>query len=155
MDKSSSTGVGQPQDGGPAWSDDPYEKALQAEPQLRTIARMVAAFMALAPTRRSKRSMCAACVWERILKPLATPWVGWERGYAPDQAPSQLRDSWKPIELSVLLATPDPDRPEPDNEIEAWLRSSEAFDVVANRWLADLNRADPANGHGIGAPGPA
>lgn len=35
-------------------------------------------------------------------------------------------------------------------ESEPWLRTSEAFDVVTDRWLARLDEADPANGHGMG-----
>lgn len=149
MDKSSSTGVGEPQDSGLAWSDDLYEKALQAEPQLQVLARMVAAFVALAPSRRSKRPMCAGCIWESILKPLVRPWVGWERGYAPKPAMAQPRAAVV-LDLRSWLGQQSPrSRPHPDNEVEAWLRSSEAFDVVTDRWLNDLRRADPGHGHGI------
>lgn len=35
-------------------------------------------------------------------------------------------------------------------ETEPWLRTSEAFDVVTDRWLAMLDDADPGNGHGMG-----
>jgi hypothetical protein len=130
------------------WPEDPFERALAAEPTLRVIDRMVRTLAANAPTRRSKRPFCSACVWESILKPLARHWVGWERGDPIDQAPDAPRDSWEPISLSELLAQPD-DRPAAQSVTEKWLRSSAAFDAVTDRWLKLLHDADPANGHGI------
>jgi hypothetical protein len=132
------------------WPADPYDKALAAERQLQPIARMVEAFAALAPAPRSRKSMCAGCIWDLILKPLVRPILGWDRGYPPEQAPAEPRDSWQPMDLEALLAEDDEARPEPDNEIERWLRSSEAWEVVTDRWLKTLDHADPGNGHGIG-----
>jgi hypothetical protein len=60
-----------------------YERALAAEPQLRAIEAMVDALVALAP---NDQPYCTACIWETILKPLVSPWVGWERGDVPEQA---------------------------------------------------------------------
>jgi hypothetical protein len=42
-----------------------------------------------------------------------------------------------------------PPRVEAKTEAEKWLRTSEAFDVVTDRWLAQLDRVDPALGHGF------
>lgn len=133
----------------PTWPDDPYEKALAAEPHLRAVDRMVRAFVALAPTRRSRTPMCAGCIWEQVLKPLAQPWVGWDRGDPADQAPETPRRTWRAISLDEFLDKPDR-RPHAETTTETWLRSQEAWDAVTDKWLAMLHAADPANGDGIG-----
>jgi hypothetical protein len=94
-----------------------YDRALEAEPGLRALDALVDALCALV---RPSDALCHGCVWERIVKPLALPLVGWARRNGS--------------------ATDDSDR---------WLRSSEAYDTITNVWLARLQQADPANGHGI------
>lgn len=77
----------------PAWPADPFDRALAAEPRLRAVDRMVRLIAAQAPTRRSGKPQCAACVWTGILKPLVTPLVGWARGetrQASDQPPGRF-----------------------------------------------------------------
>jgi hypothetical protein len=147
---------------------DPYDRAVQAEPQLRPIVRLVEALVDL---RRPSDRLCAGCVWETIVKPLVSPLVGWGRGYPPEQAKD--RDSWQPRRLRVTRAseirprsrhvdlTPylvdarqlldeDDDQLPATSETERWLRTSEAYDAVTGRLLAKLDQADPGNGHGIG-----
>lgn len=132
------------------WPEDPFEKALAAEPNLRTVDRMVRAFVALAPSRRSSVPMCAACVWELVLKPLTYPWVGWGRGRPAAQAPAEQPPLLRTFTVTELRRALTPSRPPAESDTEAWLRTSEAYDVVTDRWLKMLDAADPAHGHGIG-----
>ena len=127
-------------------TDDLFEKALRAEPRLRAIDQMVRTFVALAPSRRSNKTMCAGCIWELILKPLATPLVGWSRGRPPEQV-REPRASRR-VDLTPYLRD---DRAVPENETEAWMRSMSAWDAVTGRWLKMLDDADPAKGHGLGS----
>lgn len=64
--------------------------------------------------------LCYGCVWEQIVKPLTVPLVGWCR---PGRATT---------------------------DTEKWMRTSEAFDVVTDKWIDRLEKADPGNGHGLG-----
>jgi hypothetical protein len=127
-----------------------FRRALDAEPQLQALDLMVNALVALAPTKASGRPMCHACIWEMILKPLVSPWVGWERGYLPDQAeePRPEGEQLRGRSLAELLAIPDV-RAEATTQTEQWLRTSEAFDVVTAVWLHRLEAADPGTGHGL------
>jgi hypothetical protein len=130
-----------------------YERALQAEPDLAAVVRVVDALCALV---RPSDLLCHGCVWETIVKPLVSPLVGWRRGYPPEVAadpdsdkPSGFRmitggemlDAYRAHEATRVSATTD---------TEKWLRTSEAFDAFTNVLLDRLERADPANGHGIG-----
>lgn len=125
-----------------------YRRALDAEPRLRAIERLVTGLCELA---RPGDTLCAGCVWELIVKPLTTPWIGWGRGRPHRDAADDPRDSWQPVSLADLLAEPGYARAEPATDTERWLRSSEAFDAFTDELLRRLDAADPANGHGIRA----
>lgn len=127
---------------------DNYRRALKAEPQLRAIDRLVDVLAALAPTRRSGRPLCSGCTWERIVKPLTSPWVGHERGFHPDVAEDPDPDR-PPIQFLKASDLKMPPRVEATTEIERWLRTSEAWDAVTRVWIDRLHHADPANGHGL------
>jgi hypothetical protein len=128
-----------------------YDRALAAEPQLRAIERVVDTLCELV---RPSDHLCNGCVWEGIVKPLASPWVGWEREYVPGEAddpvPGELMGRWT---MADLRGDDDPLRPPATTETEKWLRTSPAFDAVTDVWLDRLRAADPANGHGIGRKG--
>ena len=53
-----------------------YQRALNAEPALQPVVDLVDALCAL--VRPSDR-LCSGCVWERIVKPMVRPLIGWER----------------------------------------------------------------------------
>lgn len=128
-----------------------HARALTAEPRLAPIDTLVRALTRLAPTRRARRTMCASCVWVRIVKPLTVPLVGWERGYPP-RPPLDLdapRTGLLYVNVAELLDNA-PGRPPADTPIEEWLRTTEAYDAVTGTWLQLLDAADPGNGHGIG-----
>lgn len=129
---------------------DEYERALAAEPGLRAIVTAVDALCALV---RPSDTLCHGCVWDAIVKPLATPLIGWERGYPPktakDPSPDRgwritsgadLMAEWKEAEKHRIPATTD---------TEKWLRTSEAWDAFTTVLLDRLETADPGNGHGI------
>lgn len=128
--------------------DRAYRRALDAEPQLQPAVRVVDALCALV---RADDYLCHACVWESIVKPLVDPWVGWDRGYLPQQASDAPRDTWEPINLTDYLKHTRDDRKLPaDTDTERWLRTSEAFDAFTGVLIDRLYAADPGNGHGIG-----
>lgn len=135
-------------------SMDEYHRALAAEPMLRTIERMVDAFVALAPSRQSKKAMCYGCLWGGVLKPLVRPYVGWDRAYPRKQAknPEDRVPSGTTVSAAEVMRNM-PDRIPVETDEERWMRSSEAWDAVVQVWLKRLEDADPANGHGIGARG--
>lgn len=129
---------------------DAYRRALAAEPQLQAVEATVDALSAF--VRRSD-TMCAGCVWEAIVKPLASPWVGWARGFLPhpakdpDPTPGA---SWRFVNLAEWIEQqPKRVRSDASTDTERWLRTSDAFDAVTDVWLARLDAADPAHGHGI------
>lgn len=131
-------------------SADVYARALDAEPQLAAIEALVNVLCATAPT---DQPFCCGCIWETILKPLVTPLVGWDRGYPPEQAedPDPGKRSWQPIDLTTTFAALD-NRPKPATATEAWLRSQDAYNAVTDRWLTQLDAADPGQGHGLPKP---
>jgi hypothetical protein len=127
---------------------DNYRRALDAEPRLQPIERIVDVLCSIV---RPNDQMCAGCVWELIVKPLTSNLVGWGRGYPTKQAKDPTPDA-PPFEVlaasDILKRTKS--RPTPESETEAWMRTTEAWDAVTNTWLTKLDKADPANGHGIG-----
>lgn len=128
-----------------------YRRALEAEPDLQALE---AAVYVIAQTARPDEPFCPGCLWEEILKPLVTPIVGWERGaprqQARDAAPPGVFEAPTALNLSDLET---PDIPAPTSDTEKWLRTSEPFDAVTDKWLADLDAAGTAvraaPGHGI------
>lgn len=130
---------------------DLYEKALAAEPKLRALDLAVRTMAALV---RPGDRMCSGCAWSRIVKPLARPLIGNERGTVPTNAKDRRRgdDGWS---MSVIPASllKGPDMTPADTATERWLRSMEAWDAVTGTWLRLLQAADPTNGHGIGRRG--
>jgi hypothetical protein len=143
---------------------DGYDRALQAEPQLQPIVRLVDALIAL---RRPSDRLCVGCVWELIVKPMVSPLIGWGRGYPLEQAQDpepngsrRLRvtraSESRRVDLTPFLVdgatflAEDDDETPATTDTEKWMRTSEAFDAFTDRLLAKLDRADPANGHGIG-----
>ena len=65
-----------------------YERAVAAERRLRPVVAIVDALVELV---RPEDRMCSSCVWQKIVKPLIRPLVGWERGYPPEQAKDPTR----------------------------------------------------------------
>lgn len=108
-----------------------YRRALAAEPGLKAAHRIVR-ILAVA-------GYDGAETYDGILKPLAYPLVGWQRGthyhaHNPEDMPQ--RTGW--ISFADL---PDPitTKAEPATEEEKWLRSQEAFDAVTDVWLDYLD----------------
>jgi hypothetical protein len=126
-----------------------YDRALAAEPRLRPIVRIVDALCALVGP---DHQMCSGCIWTGIVKPLVTPLVGWERGYAPDEAKDPepgRRLMLRPVDMKQIMAKLNDRRPA-TTDTEKWLRSGEAYDAFTDVLMDRLDKADPANGHGIG-----
>lgn len=125
-------------------------RAIDAEPDLAAVDAVVDTLCARV---RPEDRLCAGCAWENIVKPLASPLIGWERGVPrPDalDADANLAD-----QLRARMTTGDKfifgnRPPEPTTDTERWLRSSEAWDAVTKVWLARLDAADPGNDHGTG-----
>lgn len=122
-----------------------YGRALAASGHLRALDRTIRLLCALAP---KTEPFCAGCIWEDILKPLATPLVGWSRNRP--LAAHEPSEPWQAVRLVDLVKEPRP-RFAAGNPAEAWLRTEEAWDAVTDEWLRLLNAADPAQGHGYPA----
>lgn len=119
--------------------------AMNRSPEIRDLHTLVGLLVALAPSPESGQPYCSACLWEFIVKPQASLVLGWGRGYPAEDA-NEPKDWWRPVDLSQ----PGDDRRTPAaNPTEAWLRSSEAWDLLTNWWMAQLEAADPGNGHGM------
>jgi hypothetical protein len=136
-------------------------RALSADPAIAALDLAIAGLCVSA--READGPFCAGCAWTRIIKPLALPLVGWERGRSAIEA----RDpgpSWAKVDLTPYLNRPslqdrvltwdqlaalEPPRSPATTETEQWLRSQEAWDVVTRAWMARLHEADPGLGHGL------
>jgi len=120
----------------------PYSRALAAEPGLKAVESLVDALCRLV---RPEDTFCAGCAWERIVKPLLVPLVGWGREalleQAADPSGEDVTAEWIGPQREVA--------PPATTETEKWLRSSAAYDAVTDAWIAQLEKADPGNGHGI------
>lgn len=127
-----------------------YERALAAEPRL---AAIVTAVDALAELARPADVMCAGCVWDGIVKPLATPLIGWERGYPPaaakDPSPGDGSKLYTGTDLMAAYEEAQKRLAPATTDTEKWLRTSEAWDAFTGELIRRLHDADPANGHGI------
>jgi hypothetical protein len=101
---------------------------------------------------RPTDELCHACVWELIVKPLVSPWVGNGRGYPTEQAkdPDPTGERFLRAISAADWIKNQPDRAPAETETEKWMRTSEAYDAFTDVLLARLYEADPANGHGIG-----
>lgn len=127
-----------------------FDDALRAVPELRAVDRVVRMLVALAPG--DGRPMCAGCVWELVIKPLTVGVIGWGRAWphkdCHDPTDTEVLHFLTPVDWAEL------DRrrasiPVATNDLESWLRTSDAYDVVTDRWLAMLDDADPACDHGL------
>ncbi|MFC8408548.1 hypothetical protein ACFUG9_34035 [Streptomyces griseoincarnatus] len=127
-----------------------YERALNADRRLRALADVV---NALCEFIRPADTMCSGCAWDSLVKPLATPLIGWERGYPSEPAPDpEVGGGWKFVSGSDWLAVfeaAEKDRTPATTDTEKWLRTSEAWDAYCGELIRRLGAADPANGHGI------
>ncbi|WMM73009.1 hypothetical protein RCF27_01245 [Rhodococcus pyridinivorans] len=105
---------------------------------------------ALCELTRPEDTMCVGCAWDNIIKPLATPLIGWGRGYPPKQAKDRDHNAprYRYVNIAEVLEEQE-GRPPAESDTERWLRTSEAWDAVTEYWLARLDTADPGNGHGI------
>lgn len=125
------------------------DRAIRAEPRLQAIVNIVTALTALV---RPTDTMCGGCVWDEIVKPLALPLIGWERGYPLKAAPDPGTVTWLLVTGGDWVKEWDEaerTRTQATTEAEKWLRTSEAWDSVCGELIRRLNDADPANGHGI------
>lgn len=128
-------------------------RACAADAGIRALDHMVSALCAAA--RTTDGPACSACTWERLVKPLVMPLLGWQRGL-PQLAALDPRQPGQPLHvvgISELMARMDEQgarRTPATTDTERWLRSQEAWDAVTGAWLARLYDADPAAGHGIG-----
>jgi hypothetical protein len=136
-------------------------RALAADPAIAALDLAIAGLCVSA--READGPFCAGCAWTRIIKPLALPLVGWERGRSAIEA-RDPGSSWAEIDLTPYLDRPplrdrlltqdqlaelEPPRSTATTETERWLRSQEAWDVVTRAWMARLQEADPGLGHGL------
>lgn len=127
------------------------ERACAADREIRALDQVVTALCVAATI--GDGPACSACVWERVVKPLAVPLVGWERGYPPAAANDPGSSSWGPVDLGPVLARLDEreaHRTPATTETERWLRTQDAWDAVTGEWIDRLYEADPGAGHGIG-----
>lgn len=128
------------------------ERACKADPGIRALDRAVTALCAAASA--TEGPACSACTWERIVKPLVLPLIGWGRGLPslPARDPRVPGGPLQPVDLGELMAQMDEQqtrRTPATTDTERWLRTQEAWDAVTASWLARLYDADPALGHGI------
>ncbi|MEU5097597.1 hypothetical protein [Streptomyces sp. NPDC020996] len=127
-----------------------YERAVAADPRLRALADLVTA---LCQFVRPADTMCGGCAWENLVKPLATPLIGWERGYRPEPAKDPTPDGgWRLYtsrDLTAALEAAERERTPASTATEQWLRTSQAWDAYCGELIRRLNDADPAHGHGI------
>ncbi|CAM5714830.1 hypothetical protein SVIOM342S_07645 [Streptomyces violaceorubidus] len=127
-----------------------YERAMKADRRLRALAEFVNALCGFV---RPADTMCGGCTWDSLVKPLAVPLIGWERGRLPESAPDpKPGGGWKFVSGSEWVAAveaAEKDRTPATTETEEWLRTSEAWDAYCGGLIRRLNAADPANGHGI------
>lgn len=126
------------------------ERACAADRAIRALNQVVTALCVAAAT--GDGPACSSCIWERIVKPLATPLVGWERGYPASEAKDPT-SGLAVVDLGPALKwldERDAHRTPATTETERWLRSQEAWDAVTGEWISRLYEADPGAGHGIG-----
>ncbi len=132
-------------------SADDYARALDAEPNLRAVDRLVTALCAFV---RPSDVMCSDCLYGRTVDPLVTPLVGWERGagvrVARDPEPDAPRLRVFTIAELDARVMPRGSRPPATTDTERWMRTADAYDAVRDTLLARLWDADPGNGHGVG-----
>ncbi|WP_435601265.1 hypothetical protein [Streptomyces sp. C10-9-1] len=127
-----------------------YERATTADHRLHALANLVTALCHLV---RPADTMCGSCTWETLVKPLATPLIGWQRGYRPDCAKDpDPHHTWRLVtgtDLMTAWKKAERDRTPAATDTEQWLRTEEAWDAYCGELIRRLNAADPANGCGI------
>lgn len=123
------------------------EECLEADRRLQALDEMVKVLAARAPKNSPQ---CFGCVWEQILKPLVVPCLGNSRNRPRDaHSPAPGGRSWaEPLDLAALFQE-ETQWPEPTTAMEAFLRTSQAYDLLTDKWLKLLKDADPGKGHGL------
>lgn len=121
-----------------------YARALNSEPKLRNLERVIRALAALNPM--------PGTVYDAVIYPLASPLVGWRRGqhfhaHNPEDMPTPISKSTEGERTVALYSLADYPTPiatvsQPATTEEAWLRTREAFDAVTNVWLDHLTDAE-------------
>lgn len=129
------------------------ERACKADRRIRALDQAVTAMCLAAAV--ADGPACSGCTWTRIVKPLALPLLGWERGYPQASAkdPRAPGEALRLVNVSEELAGQaerESRRAPASTETERWLRTQEAWDAVTGLWIDRLHEADPAAGHGIG-----
>src|SRR4051794_41812555 len=109
-----------------------YRRALAAEPQLRAVDHLVTTMCTFV---RPSDSLCHGCAWKRMVKPLVTRLVGWERGMAYTAHDPDPDDgaTLKVVNLGALMDEHDQaaaHRPPADTDTERWMRGQEAYNAV-------------------------
>jgi len=110
-----------------------YERALTAEPQLEAVVKVVDALLLIDDDKSDELDH-----WG-IIKPLIVPWLGYQRGTVPLNAPDAPTSSTPKVKSVGELARTNLPRPVPaTTETEKWLRSEEAYDAFTDVLLARL-----------------
>lgn len=127
-----------------------YDRALDADYRLRALADFVTV---LCQFVRPADTMCGGCAWETLVKPLAMPLIGWERGYQPEPAKDpDPTGGWRLIsggDWAAAWEEAERHRTPATTDTEQWLRTEDAWDAYCGELIRRLNDADPANGCGI------
>ena len=111
-----------------------YRRALAAEPDLRAVEKVVHALADL--------NVMPGTVYDAIIKPLADPLIGRNRGthhhaHNPEDLPSPSS-----IVRASDFPSPIASGSKPATDEEKWLRTREAFDAVTDVWLDYLGKRE-------------
>lgn len=104
--------------------EDRFQRAIDADRRLRALAQLVEIIGGTHPEDRGGY-LCRRCVWHSTILPLLVPLVGLERGINPQAAGRQKT-------LDEALASLQ-DRPPARHDLEAWLRTQDAYNAVTAR----------------------
>lgn len=124
-----------------------FDKACLLDRHLAVVNHIVGILCELV---RPEDTMCAGCIWDTVVKPLITPYVGFNRGL-----PLREAQPYKPggeVEMKSLLDwlnESDEKRVPATTDEEKWLRRQSTWESFTTVILHRLDEADPANGHGI------
>lgn len=113
---------------------DAYRRAVASEPMVGVIEAAAVAF--------ARAGYGVSVAWPP-LKMMLEPYVGTGRGLIPENAHPEGEHKAIPCLSGEELINPaQPIRTEAINVTERWLRTSQAFDVVADVWLAYMYSHD-------------